>query len=83
MKQTIVDKLKENKTISDEEFKFLLTTADNDILHELQTTAQEIAIANHGNIIKARGLIEGFRYYIVCYRFLCGFISLHIVFRLV
>ena len=58
MKQTIVDKLKENKTISDEEFKFLLTTADNDILHELQTTAQEIAIANHGNIIKARGLIE-------------------------
>ncbi len=58
MKQTIVDKLKENKTISDEEFKFLLTTADNDILHKLQTTAQEIAIANHGKIIKARGLIE-------------------------
>lgn len=58
MNSTIVDKLRKNNTAEDNELELLLTTADNDILNALQSTAQEVAVSNLGKTIKARGLIE-------------------------
>ena len=58
MNNDIIFKLKEHLPISDEELQFILTTGDKAIIESLRTAAQDVAVHQHGKIIKARGLIE-------------------------
>lgn len=53
-----VDKLKQQGTLCDEEFRQLLTHYDAEILQYINNQAQEISFQHFGNKIYIRGLIE-------------------------
>ena len=57
MKQWI-DKLRQERTLTPEEFRQLLTGCDAEILRYINKQAQEVALLHFGNKIYIRGLIE-------------------------
>ena len=57
MKQWI-DKLRQERTLSPEELRQLLTGCDAEILRYINNQAQEVALLHFGNKIYIRGLIE-------------------------
>ena len=57
MKQWI-DKLRQERTLSPEELRQLLTGCDAEILRYINKQAQEVALLHFGNKIYIRGLIE-------------------------
>ena len=57
MKQWI-DKLRQERTLTPEEFRQLLTGCDAEILRYINKQAQEVALRHFGNKIYIRGLIE-------------------------
>jgi biotin synthase len=57
MKQWI-DKLRQERTLTPEEFQQLLTGCDAEILRYINKQAQEVALLHFGNKIYIRGLIE-------------------------
>ncbi len=58
MNEELICRLRDSRTLGDEELRRLLLTDDDVLLELLRTTASEVAVARHGNIVKARGLIE-------------------------
>jgi len=54
----LVDTLKQNRTLSREDFSTLLTTEDDDTEEYLLSCARELAVKNFGKDIYLRGLIE-------------------------
>ena len=56
MKQWI-DKLRQERTLTPEEFRQLLTGCDTEILRFITKQAQEVALLHFGNKIYIRGLI--------------------------
>ena len=57
MKQWI-DKIRQERTLTPEEFRQLLTGCDAEILRYINKQAQEVALLHFGNKIYIRGLIE-------------------------
>ena len=57
MKQWI-DKLRQERKLTPEEFRQLLTGCDAEILRYINKQAQEVALLHFGNKIYIRGLIE-------------------------
>ena len=57
MKQWI-DKLRQERTLTPEEFRQLLTGCDAEILRYINKQAQEVALLHFGNKIYIRGLIK-------------------------
>ncbi len=58
MLHSIIDKLKTDKTLSDNEFLRLLTECDDNALQYIRELARETALEHFGNYIYIRGLIE-------------------------
>ncbi len=59
MKYTeIIDKLRKNRTLSDEDFLYLINCTDEQASEYLRTQAREVALSQFGNAIYMRGLIE-------------------------
>ena len=53
-----VDRLRQEHSLSPEGYKALLTCRDADVLSYLHAQAREVTLANFGNNIYIRGLIE-------------------------
>ena len=53
-----VDRLRQEHSLPPEGYKALLTCRDPDVLSYLYAQAREVALANFGNNIYIRGLIE-------------------------
>lgn len=58
MKGNIVDILRAERSLGDAELRELLVTTDNELIVYLTSQAREVALANFGHEVKARGLIE-------------------------
>ena len=53
-----IDRLRQEKTLSDEEFRQLLTDCDQETLQYINSQAREVSLQHFGNRIYIRGLIE-------------------------
>lgn len=58
MKRWILNKLREERTLTPEEFRQLLTECDAETLHAINEQAREVSLRHFGNKIYIRGLIE-------------------------
>lgn len=58
MKQWIVNKLQQERTLLPEEFRQLLSGCDAETLHYINERAREVSLRHFGNKIYVRGLIE-------------------------
>lgn len=55
---TAVDKLAEQRTLSDEDYKELLTTTNDGLLEQLRQKAEKVTLNSFGKDVYIRGLIE-------------------------
>ncbi|MFI3322040.1 MAG: [FeFe] hydrogenase H-cluster radical SAM maturase HydE [Rikenellaceae bacterium] len=55
---TTINKLKNNRSLSSEEYRQILLSSDRELFLSLQKEARDVALENFGNRIYIRGLIE-------------------------